>query len=144
MRFLDYNDKLDIMKAFWKRGSSLELHGVKVLLFEDFSSDVAKRRCAFSSHCSLLYAQKKRFHVLYPATLLVSLNKGPPRSYTTTGEVEKALADLLEPSRNDKDSSSPRKHQHAMGNRGGPAPCHFLHLNSRPCYLLSERPDFSS
>lgn len=58
MRFLDYNDKLDVITFFRKRGSPLELCRVKILLF---SADVAKCRHAFSSICSRFYAQKIRF-----------------------------------------------------------------------------------
>lgn len=41
MKFLDYNNKQDILRAFRKRGGPLELRGTKLLPFEDFSSDVA-------------------------------------------------------------------------------------------------------
>lgn len=44
MCFLDFNDKTDILKAFRRRNTTLELKGAKILLFEDFSADVAGHR----------------------------------------------------------------------------------------------------
>lgn len=111
MRFLEYNDKTDL-KAFCKSNSPVELRGAKVLIFEDFSADVAKRRCAHSSICSYLHMQKFSFHILYPATLMVLLDGGPTKSFTTAADAEKVLHTILNMAGEDlsrtKDKSQPK------------------------------------
>lgn len=110
MRFLDYNDKVDIIRSFRRRAEPLMLKGSKVLLFEDFSAEVAGRRRAFSSICSRLYRQKIRFRLLYPATLLVSPEGTSSQTFHTVAEAEQALPLFLrmEP-HGDSSSPIPRK-----------------------------------
>lgn len=58
-----------------------------------------------------LCAQKIRFRLIYPATLLVNFPEGAPRSYNTVIAAEKGTLDLLQsPHRGD----SPSPHQAHM------------------------------
>lgn len=116
MKFLDYNDKQDILRAFRKRGAPLELGGAKLLLFEDFSADVARRRREFSSLCTRLYAQKIRFRLIYPATLLVNPPEGPPRSYKSVAAAEVGTLDLIHPGhRGDSPPAQGKRHRNSSG-----------------------------
>lgn len=112
MKFLDYNDKVDILRAFRKHGSPLEIGGSRLLLFEDFSAEVAKKRRSFSHVCSRLYACKIRFRLLYPATLIINSPEGPPRSFTAVEEAEKAAEELCKLSpRISQASSKGKRHR---------------------------------
>lgn len=64
MRFLEFNDKSDIPRAYRKRDTRLLLCNSKILLFEDYSAEVAKKRRAFSGICSQLFNRKICFSAL--------------------------------------------------------------------------------
>lgn len=87
MRFLDCNDKTDLLRAFRKHNTLLELKGDKLLMFQDFSADVVKCRCNFGPICSRLFEQKIRFCILYPATLMVFQEGGPRDILKTRADV---------------------------------------------------------
>ncbi|XP_056420214.1 uncharacterized protein LOC130361355 [Hyla sarda] len=94
-KLLDYNDKVSILRAFRKRTTPLTFRNKKMLIFEDFSADVAKRRKAFSNVCTALYNAKRRFQLQYPATLKVHMPDGSFRSYQTPSAAEAELRDVL-------------------------------------------------
>lgn len=122
MRFLDFNDKSEILRVFRKRDTRLLLRNVKVLLFEDYSAEVAKKRRTFSEICSQLFRKKIRFRLQYPTTLLVFWGTGPPQSYVSTEDAEHALRDSQ---RQRKTSTTPRPPQTArlpIGNGRGSSP----------------------
>lgn len=116
MRFLDYNDKQDIIRSFRKRSTPLMMKGTKILLFEDFSADVARRRREYSAVCSL-YERKVRFRIIYPATLLVTPDGKPPQKFTSATEAEKVMTSLLASSQRNTDDYPSRTKSRRQGTR---------------------------
>lgn len=88
MRFLDFNDKAKLLRAYRKCGAQLQLLDTKILLFEEYSAEVAKKRRAIGKICSHLFNRKIRFRLQYPATLIVFQGLGPPRAYTSVEEAD--------------------------------------------------------
>ncbi|KAM4029731.1 LOW QUALITY PROTEIN: uncharacterized protein ACNLHF_022387 [Anomaloglossus baeobatrachus] len=76
MKFLDYNDKFDIIRAYRQQTQPLIIRGMRLLLFEDYSADVAKRRRAFSKICVSLFQAKRSFTLRYPALLRIFQKDG--------------------------------------------------------------------
>lgn len=91
VKYLDYTDKVNILRSFKSLKTEVKLRGHKIVIFGDFSLEVTQKRRAFSNICSTLFRRQTRFALLYPAILKVFLKEGPPVIYRSPGEAMKAL-----------------------------------------------------
>lgn len=73
IRFHRYIVKETVM-SWAKSHKDMSYKGHKIKIYEDFSTEVAKKRAAFNKVKSLLYQKGVRFGMLYPARLRVSRN----------------------------------------------------------------------
>lgn len=119
MKHLDFNDKMEILCAYRKKETTLQLKGTKILLFEDFSVEVSKRHRAFGEVCSQLFHWKTRFRLVYPATLIMSPEDGPPQSLTAPEKAKKALNKRF-PVENTEDKPLPHRAGRRMGGEKQP------------------------
>lgn len=119
MKYLDFNDKTEILRAYRKKETTLQLKGTKILLFEDFSVEVSRRRRAFGEVCSQLFHRKVRFRLVYPATLIVSPENGPPQSFTTPEKAKEALSKRFH-IENTEDKPTPHRAGRKMGGEKRP------------------------
>ncbi|XP_053568803.1 olfactory receptor 1361-like [Bombina bombina] len=69
-KFLNFQGKSEILRAYRKQ-QNLYHQGAKILLFQDFSTEVSLKRKQFSPICSRLVAEKRFFSLLYPARLRI-------------------------------------------------------------------------
>ncbi|RXN22092.1 LINE-1 type transposase domain-containing 1 [Labeo rohita] len=73
IRFHRYVIKETVMR--WSKSQKdISYKGHKIKMYEDFSTELARKRVAFNKIKSLLYKQGVRFGMLYPARLRVSYN----------------------------------------------------------------------
>lgn len=68
----------------------------RLLLFEDFSTEVAKIRWAFSEICSSLFKQKVRIQQQYPASMQGFLPEGTTKTFVTPSDSQRELAEFLD------------------------------------------------
>ena len=57
-----------------KEKRSLDWEGNRVRIYQDIGAELAKRRAGFNKIKAVLYRQKVRFGMLYPARLWVTYN----------------------------------------------------------------------
>lgn len=95
MRYLDYCDKEAILRAYRARRGPLRIKGQVILLFADYSAQVAKLRREFSGLCSALYRCQIKFQLQYPATLRVAMPDGTSAVFSDPCVAMESLQELL-------------------------------------------------
>lgn len=91
MKYLDYTDKTNIIRTFKSLRTEVKLRNHKIVIFEDFSVEVTRKRRAFSNVCSTLFRRQTQFALLYPVILKAFHKDGPPVIYRSPEEAMKAL-----------------------------------------------------
>lgn len=112
MRFLDFTDKEDLLRAYCRLQSLLQLRGFKILMFSDYSAEVNKKRRAFSTICTALHKKNICFQLLYPAVLKIRKADGAFLTLSSPKEAEQFLL-----SQCSSDSPSHRAHHIQDGNK---------------------------
>ena len=95
MKFLNYADKVRVMKAARSKGKIL-VDDKNVMFFPDVSADLLKRRKVFDSakkELASLSIHDLRYGIIHPATLLVTI-KGRRHTFDTASEAEAFVQEL--------------------------------------------------
>lgn len=71
MRFLDFTDNEDILSAYCRLQTPLQLRGFKILIFTVYSAEFNRKRRTLSSVCTALHKNNICFQLLYPAILKI-------------------------------------------------------------------------
>lgn len=91
--YLNYSDKAFILQKF-RQSRSLQIDGIKILIFADYSIEVSKKRKAFQQICSELHQQQIKFTLAFPATLRLKAPNGDQLSFHDSSEAEAFLRSL--------------------------------------------------
>lgn len=129
-KYLNYNDKTVILQKF-RQNRSLEVDGIKILIFADYSMEVSKKRKAFQHICTELHQRQMKFTLAFPATLRIKAPNGDQLSFQNTSEAEAFLRSLRSESHSDSplraspnnrplDQRSPRKDSPKRFKSSGP------------------------
>ena len=95
MKFLNYADKVRVMKAARSKGRIL-VDDKNVIFFPDVSAYLLKRRKVFDSakkELASLSNRDLRYGIIHPATLLVTI-KGRRHTFDTASEAEAFVQEL--------------------------------------------------
>lgn len=95
VRYLNYADKNTILQKFWSQ-ASLEIDGIRLLLFADYSAKLSKKRKLFSPLCSMLHDKKIKYALTYPAILRITSADGQQRAFEDTEEAEAFINSHIE------------------------------------------------
>lgn len=90
VKYLEFTDKVS-MQAYKHLRGSFELKGHKVLLFADFSAEVAKKHRAFSQICLALFHKQVKLSLIYPETLKVFHPDGTISSFDSPSDAKNLL-----------------------------------------------------
>lgn len=84
-RYLNYADRLSVLQRY-RNQRTLDVDGHRLLLFADYSAEVAKKRKSFNEVCSSLVQKQIRFTLAYPAVLYFNATDGKRISFTDPKE----------------------------------------------------------
>ena len=86
-KYLNYADKSLISQTF-RQARQLQIDGVKILVFADYSIEVSKKRKAFQQVCSELFKQQIKFSLAFPAILRLKAPNGEQLTFHDPSEAE--------------------------------------------------------
>ena len=89
-KYLNYADKTLILHSF-RQARQLQIDGMKVLVFADYSIEVSKKRKAFQQVCTELFKQQIKFTLAFPAILRLRAPNGDQLTFQDPSEAEAFL-----------------------------------------------------
>lgn len=129
------------MRAFRKRSDHLQIKGSRLLIFEDYSTEVSKRSKTFSNICTVLVHKKICFQI-YTATLRIFYNDGSIARFNTSDEAEEALIkhkilkrDTVYPNRNQHLYASAKWETQTQNKK---EPAHQMKIKTHPHILIEK------
>lgn len=86
-KYLNYADKADFVQAY-RQTRSLEVEGLKLLVFAGYSQEVSRKRRSSTQICASLYQKRAKFTLAYPSILYIQTLQGDRVSFATPMEAE--------------------------------------------------------